>query len=79
MFIILINYQKRFRFNSSGVVLGDADVLALVLLLEVIGDQVARVLFDCPSENRLLFYLSILKQVLNAIFIIKKHYFLYLT
>ena len=41
--------QKRFRFDSSGVVLRDANVLALVLLLQVVRDQMPSVLLDRPS------------------------------
>jgi hypothetical protein len=45
-------YQEGLRLDSAGVVLRDAHVLALVLLLQVVGDQVARVLLDGPAENR---------------------------
>ena len=49
LFQVQQTHQFSLSFNSSGVVLRDADVLALVLPLQVVGDQVAGVLLDGPT------------------------------
>ena len=65
---LLLAHQFGLHFNSSGVVLSDAPVLALVLLLQVVGDQVAGVLLDRPTERKIAFNYFELKRKFVKIF-----------
>ena len=67
LFQVQQTHQFSLRFNSSGVVLRDADVLALVLPLQVVGDQVAGVLLDGPTgkerkKGALVTFVNLLSQ-----------------